>query len=119
LLLAWIKKNIVTVIINELLRNNLIGRSTDNRKEVCETTSQNKNAIENSSAKQLILHLKSLPSSYNVVFNMFVIDGFSHREIAALLHITVDASNTNLVNARNCLQKLVTKESVYSTALSF
>jgi len=119
LLLAWIKKNIVTVIINELLRNNLIGRSADNRKEVCETTSQNKNAIENSSAKQLILHLKSLPSSYNVVFNMFVIDGFSHREIAALLHITVDASNTNLVNARNCLQKLVTKESVYSTALSF
>ena len=119
LLLAWIKKNIVTVIINELLRNNLIGRSTDNRKEVCETTSQNKNAIENSSAKQLILHLKSLPSSYNVVFNMFVIDGFSHDEISSHLHISVNTSKTRLAKARDCLRRLTAKESVYSIALSY
>ena len=119
LLLAWIKRNIVTVIINELLRNNLLGKRADNHNEVCERKLQNKTAIENSSAKQLILYLKSLPTFYNVVFNMFVIDGFSHREIAALLHITVDASNTYLVNARNCLQKMATKESIYSTALSF
>ena len=119
LLLAWIKKNVVTVIINELLRNNLLGKRADNHNEVCETKLQSKNAIENSSAKQLILCLKSLPASYNVVFNMFVIDGFSHDEISSHLHISVNTSKTRLAKARDCLRGLTATESVYSIALSY
>jgi RNA polymerase sigma factor (sigma-70 family) len=118
LLLAWIKKNIVTAIINELLRNRLIGKMANNRNEVWGTTVRNKNAANNPSSKQLINYLKSLPPSCNVVFNMYVIDGFSHEEISAQLHITVTASKTYLVKARDCLRKLITKESVYSTVLS-
>jgi RNA polymerase sigma-70 factor (ECF subfamily) len=118
LLLAWIKKNIVTTIVNGLLLSNLIGKATDHRNELWETTVIKKNAIRNPSAKQLILHVKSLPPSYNVVFNMFVIDGFSHKEISSQLHISVDTSKTYLVKARDCLRKLITKESVYSNVLS-
>lgn len=57
---------------------------------------------------ELIGLVQSLSSAYRNVFNMFVIDGFKHEEIAAALGITVSTSKTNLLRARKKLQELVT-----------
>jgi RNA polymerase sigma-70 factor (ECF subfamily) len=119
LLLAWIKKNIVTTIIKELLHTSLKRNYERQRIDVWEKMIQNKEATENISNKQLILYLRSLPSYYNVVFNMYVIDGFSHKEISTELHITIETSKAYLEKARYFLQKQVTEESVYVAALSF
>jgi RNA polymerase sigma-70 factor (ECF subfamily) len=56
---------------------------------------------------ELIKILKGLPVTYRLVFNLYVIDGFSHAEIAKLLGITVKDSKYNLLEAKKyCNQSL-------------
>jgi RNA polymerase sigma-70 factor (ECF subfamily) len=57
--------------------------------------------------KELILQIKKLPPTYRVVFNMYVIDGFKHQEIANQLGITVGTSKSNLFKARAILQSFL------------
>lgn len=52
---------------------------------------------------ELIKILKGLPASYRLAFNLYVIDGFSHAEIAKLFAITKTESKENLNKARKCL----------------
>jgi RNA polymerase sigma factor (sigma-70 family) len=54
---------------------------------------------------ELIKVLKELPVSSRLVFNLHVIDGFSHREIAGMLDIAVEDSKRNLIKARRLLQQ--------------
>lgn len=55
--------------------------------------------------KELICYLKELPPAYQKVFNLYVIDGYSHAEIAEALGISVGASKSNLFRAKEILQK--------------
>lgn len=54
--------------------------------------------------KELISYMKELPPSYQKVFNLYVIDGFSHPEIAKMLDISVGTSKSNLSRAKDILQ---------------
>ena len=51
--------------------------------------------------------MKELPPSYQKVFNLYVIDGFSHAEIAIMLEISVGASKSNLSRAKDFLQNKI------------
>lgn len=57
--------------------------------------------------EDLIKEIKKLPPAYRVVFNMYVIDGFSHQEIADRLGIAVGSSKSNLSKARGILQSFI------------
>ena len=59
--------------------------------------------------KELIKEIKSLPPTYRIVFNMFVIDGFSHQDIARHLKIAIGTSKSNLSKARGLLQIIIKK----------
>ncbi len=61
------------------------------------------------SAQDLISIISGLPDGYRVVFNMYAIEGFSHREIAEALDIKESTSRSQLVKARKMLQGLVTE----------
>jgi RNA polymerase sigma-70 factor (ECF subfamily) len=56
---------------------------------------------------ELLDMVDELPPQYKVVFNLYVIDGLSHRDIAEKLGISESASRSNLVRARGILQKKV------------
>ncbi|MEO7523014.1 MAG: sigma-70 family RNA polymerase sigma factor [Ferruginibacter sp.] len=59
--------------------------------------------------KDLIKLIKKLPPSYRVVFNMFVIDGYSHLEIAETMNIPVNTSKSNLARAKILMQDYINK----------
>lgn len=59
--------------------------------------------------KELMMEIKKLPPVYRTVFNMYVMDGFSHQEIAGQLKIAVGTSKSNLFKAREILQKAIKK----------
>jgi RNA polymerase sigma-70 factor (ECF subfamily) len=61
--------------------------------------------------KELITEIKKLPPSYRVVFNMYVIDGYSHHEIAEMLDISTGTSKSSLSKARMHLQKYLNRNS--------
>ena len=56
---------------------------------------------------ELLAMVDELSPQYKVVFNLYVIDGLSHREIAGKLGISESASRSNLLRARGILQKKV------------
>jgi len=51
--------------------------------------------------------IRELPDGYKVVFNLYAIDGFTHKQIAQKLNITEGTSKSQLARARKLLQKLV------------
>ena len=62
------------------------------------------------SYQELIKLVQSLTTSYRTVFNMYVIDGFRHEEIARTLGISESTSKSNLVRARRKLQDLLQQQ---------
>ena len=59
------------------------------------------------SEKDLIALINNLPDGYRLIFNLYVIEGYSHDEIAALLGIQPGTSRSQLVKARLMLQKQI------------
>jgi len=51
--------------------------------------------------------IQQLPDKYRLVFNLYVLDGFSHKEIAEMLNVSVGTSKSNLSRARNILKEKI------------
>jgi RNA polymerase sigma-70 factor (ECF subfamily) len=66
------------------------------------------------SYKEIIEAIRLLSPGYRAVFNLFVIDGLSHEEIAKKLGISVGASKSNLSKARDNLRKLLLQKSHFN-----
>ena len=107
ILLGWMRTIMVNTAIDSLRKDSLlpeIGALDDN---VWQHEDRSRGADQNLLYKELIQEVKKLPPSYRAVFNMYVIDGFTHQEIANSLGISVGASKSNLSKARALLQKKI------------
>jgi RNA polymerase sigma-70 factor (ECF subfamily) len=60
-------------------------------------------------AKDLLLLVQRLSPGYRIVFNLYAIEGYSHKEIAAIVGITEGASKSQLSRARGILREQVLK----------
>ena len=60
--------------------------------------------FEKLSAGDLVKLVQDLPPRYRMVFNMYAIEGYAHKEIAEMMGITVGTSKSNLSRARGILQ---------------
>lgn len=59
------------------------------------------------SAQEILEMVQQLPPAYRMVFTMFVVEGYSHRDIADLLGIQEGTSKSNLRDARRKLQRMI------------
>ncbi len=69
----------------------------------------NTETISNLSANELLDLVKQLPDGYRAVFNLYVIEGYSHKEIAKLLNIKESTSRSQLLKSRKMLRALIHK----------
>ncbi len=60
--------------------------------------------------KELVMLIKKLPPKLRIVFNMHIIDGYKHVEIAEILEIPVGTSKSNLMKARALMQKFINQK---------
>lgn len=65
------------------------------------------NALSKLQEEELITLVRQLPNGYREVFNMYVIDGYSHKEISALLNISASTSRSQLTRAKKLLQQKI------------
>jgi RNA polymerase sigma factor (sigma-70 family) len=63
--------------------------------------------ISDMSYDELLGIIQHLPAGYKIVFNMYVIEGFSHKEIAEVLNFSEGTSKSQLAKARVYMQKLI------------
>lgn len=66
------------------------------------------------STKELTALIQELPTGYRIVFNMYVVEGYSHQEIAEVLEISVNTSKSQLFKAKAMLRKQV--KQIFATA---
>lgn len=62
----------------------------------------------------LLNTIQELPSQYRLVFNLYVLDGFSHQEISESLNITIGTSKSNLSRAKQLLRKKIEQNPTYA-----
>ncbi len=55
----------------------------------------------------LLKIIQELPDRYRLVFNLYVLDGYSHKEIAEMLNINIGTSKSNLARARQTLKETI------------
>ena len=60
--------------------------------------------------QELTTMIQNLPTGYRIIFNLFVIEGYSHKEIGQLLGISINTSKTQLFKAKNVLKKQLEKQ---------
>ena len=64
-------------------------------------------ALSSLAAKDIVNLVNELPQGYKTVFNMHVVEGYSHKEIATLLGITEGTSKSQLARAKGILKKIM------------
>ena len=67
----------------------------------------NYSVLDRLSADDLLACVAQLPPGYRTVFNLYAIEGYTHSEIAEMLHVQEATSRSQFIRARNALQKSV------------
>ncbi|MBQ5751097.1 MAG: RNA polymerase sigma factor [Bacteroidaceae bacterium] len=100
---GWIQRITVNVAL-EYLRHTDWSNSLD-CDEVVQMPTTSLTPIEKMSADELMTIIASLPSGFRTVFNMYAIEGYSHKEISQKLHIQESTSRSQYIRAKALIQK--------------
>jgi RNA polymerase sigma factor (sigma-70 family) len=68
--------------------------------------------ISKLSAAEILQLVRQLPPATQAVFNLYVMEGYSHNEIAAVMHISEGTSKWHLSEARKRLQKMISEQEI-------
>jgi len=106
--MGWMKTIMVNTAIDRLRKHQFLPEiGLVNEGIWLEDTSAN--AEQQLIYKDLIVAVRKLPPTYRIVFNMFVIDGYTHKQIGEHLKISAGTSKSNLSKARGILQTFLEK----------
>ncbi|MBQ8839450.1 MAG: sigma-70 family RNA polymerase sigma factor [Bacteroidales bacterium] len=103
---GWARKIFVTTALMSLRKKDALKMSDEldvARGMKAETTTQ----IQNIGYKELMAIVTTLPPGFRTVFNMYAVEGFSHKEIGEMLGISETTSRTQYSRARAWLQNKI------------
>jgi RNA polymerase sigma factor (sigma-70 family) len=103
---GWIRRIMVNTALEYLRKQNEEGFPMD-VSEARALTDGETGILEQMQAEELIEMIQKLPDVYRTTFNLSVVEGFSHREIAEAMHITESSSRVYLTRARQMLQQML------------
>lgn len=102
---GWIRRIFVNTAIRHYHQQKKHHQHLEIEKTIIERTSID--AISQLSEKEMLTLIDELPTGYRLVFNMYAIEGFSHKEIGEVLQIKESTSRSQLVKARKWLQNKI------------
>lgn len=100
---GWTKRVIINYILQQYREKGTLTLISDNLPDVEEVEVEE----ENVSLEFLTSIIQDLPDRYRLVFNLYVLDGYSHKEIAKMLSISEGTSKSNLARAKKILKEKV------------
>lgn len=109
---GWLRKIMVYTAIDHFRKNQKHQVVTDLDNVAYQLTTDSEDAIDKLSYEEIIRAIQDLSPAYRTVFNLFVIEGLSHDEIAEKLEISTGTSKSNLSKARKQLQKILFKKNL-------
>ncbi len=113
---GWIRRVMVNESLSYLRRNKSMYLETDI--EAADFEPDYERLESQLEAEDLLKLIADLPSGYRIVFNLYAIDGYSHKEIGAQLGINESTSKSQLSRARALLQKRLMELNVTDRSVS-
>jgi RNA polymerase sigma-70 factor (ECF subfamily) len=107
---GWLRKIMVYTAIDHYRKYHKHQMVTQLDDVVYQMASVNEDALDKLTYEEIIRAVQDLSPGYRTVFNLFVIEGLSHDEIATQLGISTGTSKSNLFKARLQLQKILLKK---------
>jgi RNA polymerase sigma-70 factor (ECF subfamily) len=104
---SWFRRILVNTAINYHKKN--IRHNHRGLEKIPDLPVPGQNAMEELTYQEIVGVIQSLPLAYRRVFNLFVIEGYTHEEIAAMLHISIGTTKSNLSRARANLRNILTR----------
>jgi RNA polymerase sigma factor (sigma-70 family) len=108
---GWMKSILVNTSIDHFRKNNKSYLVADIEESHFELEQAAETAIDKMTYKEIMEMVNRLSPVYKAIFNLFVIDGFKHEEIAAKLNISTGTSKSNLSKAKANIQKMLKERS--------
>jgi RNA polymerase sigma-70 factor (ECF subfamily) len=113
---GWLRKIMVYTAIDHFRKNHKHKMVTQLDNVVYQVATVHEDAIDKLSYEEIIRAVQELSPGYRTVFNLFIIEGLSHDEIARQLGITAGTSKSNLSKAKRQLQKILFKQNQIQAA---
>ena len=105
---AWLRKVVVNVALQQLRKKKNIFSSVE-LERIADQHETEEDLFSQFRAKALLKMVQQLPDGYRAVFNLYVIEGYTHKEIAKILSINESTSKSQLSRAKAMLRKLLEK----------
>jgi len=103
---GWVRRIMINTAL-EFLRKQTDEGHNLNIEEAYALSNGDFGVLEQLQAEELIAIIQRLPDTYRTVFNLFVVEGYSHREIAEVMTITESSSRVYLTRAKQLLQEML------------
>lgn len=103
---GWARKIFVNTALMKLRKKDVLGQSED-IDAAWNITSSSPSAIQNIGYQELARMIEKLPTGFRTVFNMYVVEGYSHKEIAEAMGVSEATSRSQLQRARAMLQNMI------------
>ncbi|MEL6922827.1 MAG: sigma-70 family RNA polymerase sigma factor [Bacteroidota bacterium] len=101
---AWTRRVVLNVVFQHL-RKKRIEYSSTPVEDFANQFSSTEDVLAQMSAQELMQVIQQLPEGYRIVFNMYIVDGYTHKEIAAELGISESTSKSQLHKAKTYLKR--------------
>lgn len=101
---GWMKRIMVNTAISHFRQNSKY-RFHQDIDDVFDISKKQETVIEQMEAKRILQLVNTMPEGYRVVFNLYAVEGFNHREIGEMLNIAEGTSKSQFSKARKWLQK--------------
>jgi RNA polymerase sigma factor (sigma-70 family) len=104
---GWIKRIMLNTAIDHFRKNNKYLMKVDMGEKVLNIPDEAEDSVDKMSYDEIYKLIQKLSPMYRTVFNLYIIDGFKHEEIARQLNISVGTSKSNLAKAKINIQKMM------------
>lgn len=102
---GWLKRVTINVALQKFRSKSVLKFSDQEDDQIAEALEDIYMEDSKIDLNVLLSLVRKLPGQYQLVFNLYVLDGYSHKEIAKLLNISIGTSKSNLSRARVILQQ--------------
>ena len=106
---GWMKRITVNTVLQKYRKEQHLNVVSDNLMEEYDID----NLYENINLQTLLRYIQELPNKYRLTFNLYVLDGYSHKEISEKLGTSLGTSKSNLARARMILREKIKKANIH------
>ncbi len=103
---GWLRKIFVNCALEYLRKSDVLREAAD-LDNSAELVNPDSSVISEMSAAELMKLVQQLPAGFRAVFNLFAIEGYSHKEIGEMLDITESTSRSQFTRAKQLLQRQI------------